>query len=102
MLRRAAQDDRVEPPKMREIEILGLELAPANPREAQQLDERHKMGVTWREANPRKRSVIAAPVAVVFRQKKRMMDAVTSPERDAVLVVLDYSGEGRRTLEIVS
>ena len=46
-----------------------------------------------READSREGSVVAAPVSTVLGKQKRVMDAMAAPERNAVLVVLQYSLE---------
>ena len=74
--------------KMGAIEVGRSERASSDRRQMEQLYERDEVGVLRPKPDPRKCPVVSAAVAPVLRKEERMVNAVSMPERDAVLVVL--------------
>ncbi len=100
MLWISLKDGFIEPAKVKWIEILRREFASTDGWYVKQLRKRNEMCVSWREPNACECSVIATPIASILWQKKWVMNAVTVPERYAVLVVLQDVLERRRALKI--
>jgi hypothetical protein len=65
-----------------------------------QLQERDQMGVFRLEAYARERPVISAAVATVFGKQEWMVNTVSPPERNTVLVVLQDASKGCRLFKL--
>jgi hypothetical protein len=66
----------------------------------EEFDERHLVGVGRQEANLGEVAMVEAAVARVFPQKEWVMNAMPSPESNAVAVVLKNFLEDRAVLKV--
>lgn len=90
------QDGGVQHPEMRFIEIGGRKHIATDSRNMQQLDERDLVRVARRKAYARKAPVVETAAAGVLLQQEWMMDAVSAPERNRIVVIVENMLEDGR------
>ena len=89
----AAKNVRVQRVKVIWVQILWRQVAATNGWDMQQLHERDEIGVGGQETNTREVNVVAPTISTIRGQQERVMDAMTTPKRHAVVVVLKDAGK---------